>query len=311
MGGVAPPRVAILLATFNGDRFLAQQLATIENQSLTAIDIFASDDGSSDGTLSLLQAASRSWTKGRLTIQHGPSRGYAENFRSLLARRDIDADFVAFSDQDDIWRPEKLSVAVSWLNRQPSDVPALYCSRTENVDEQGGSLGLSPLFKLKPGLRNALVQSIAGGNTMVVNRPAFALLSESARRTAFVSHDWWAYLLVTAAGGLVHYSPRPEIGYRQHTGNVIGGNDSWNARIGRINLLLAGRFQRWTDSNLAGLDACADLLPADSLTVIDRFRKLRSAPLQRRLSELRRLGLHRQTWLGQVSLYAASLLKRL
>jgi len=306
-----PNRVAVLIATFNGAPFLPEQLDTIERQWVPLVDVWASDDGSSDDTVNLLRTTAQRWTKGRFDVIDGPRKGLSENFRSLLKRDDVDADFIAFADQDDIWLPDKLERAIDWLKSQDPARPALYCCRVELVDERGQSLGFSPLFGGKTDVRNALVQSIAGGNTMVLNRAAHDLLRESARRTSFVIHDWWAYLLVTAAGGHVRYSPEPSLKYRQHGANVIGSNTSWASRFRRLEPLLAGRFARWTDQNLAALAACRDLVSPEGQAVIDGFRRMRRQPLLSRLCTLRTLGLHRQTVAGQISLYAACLLKRL
>lgn len=306
-----PFRIAVLLATYNGAGFLPEQLDTIERQSLPSIELWASDDGSTDGTVELLTAASARWTKGRFEVFDGPHNGLVENFRSLLQRDNIDADFVAFADQDDIWRPEKCEKAVAWLNAQDIAKPALFCSRVELIDVNGRPTGLSPLFSGPTDLRNALVQSIAGGNTMVMNRAAHQLLREAAKRTSFVIHDWWAYLLVAAAGGQIHYSPEPGLLYRQHGGNVIGANTSWLGRLQRLEPLLAGRFAGWTDQNLAALETCRDLLSPEARSLIDEFDQMRRKSLLQRLPALRRLGLRRQTTLGQISLYAACLLNRL
>jgi hypothetical protein len=293
-----PGRVAILIATYNGATFLSQQLDT-------------SDDGSDDGTADILRVAAAEWTKGRFEIVDGPGKGLVENFRSLLRREEIDADFVAFSDQDDIWRLDKLAKAIDWLNSQDPAKPALYCGRVELIGEHEEPLGFSPVFRKSPGLRNALVQSIAGGNTMVMNRAAHRLLREASKRTPFVIHDWWTYLLVAAAGGRIYYSPKPDVLYRQHSANVIGANTSWASRFRRIEPLLAGRFASWTDQNLGALTACRDLLSSDGRAIIDEFSQMRRQPLVSRVRTLRSLGLYRQTWLGQISLYAACLLNRL
>src|SRR5690606_17695974 len=126
------------------------------------------------------------------------------------------------------------------LRKQPSDGPALYCTRTRTVSEEGSTVGLSPLFAKPPGFRNALVQSIAGANTMVMNRSAWRLVREASRRTSFISHDWWCYLIVAGAGGVVRYSPVARIGYRQHAKNLVGENNSWRARMSRLSHLMKG-----------------------------------------------------------------------
>ncbi len=125
----------------------------------------------------------------------GPSRGFAENFRSLLTSSDVAADYFAFADQDDVWDKDKLSRAIGPVRETATETPALYCSRTRLVDESGQPIGFSPLFTRRPGFRNALVQSIAGGNTMVMNRAALSILAQSAQRTSpSRSPDWWTYL---------------------------------------------------------------------------------------------------------------------
>ncbi len=259
------------MATYNGGRFLTPQLESIREQTIAEIDVLASDDGSTDDTSSILESFAANWPKGRFDIVRGPGQGFADNFRSLLARTDIDADYFAFSDQDDIWRPDKLEAAIAWLASRPPDCPALYCSRTELIDEGGRHIGFSPAFLRPPGLRNALVQSIAGGNTMVFNRAAYALLSEAARRTAFLTHDWWSYLLVTAADGEVHYALKPRVLYRQHGNNLVGSNSSWVARVSRLDLLLRGRFASWKDLNRAGLEKCDDMLSPAALATAKQF----------------------------------------
>ena len=303
--------VAILACVFNGEPFLGEQLASLAGQSFPRIDLVLSDDGSTDGSRELLATYGSTWRKGRFEIIQGPGKGFAENFRSQLVNEAIEADYFAFCDQDDIWAPEKVSTAVAWLMQQPPDKPALYCSRTRIVDIAGRPVGHSPLFTAPPTFRNAIVQSIAGGNTMVMNAAARSLMAEASRRSGFVSHDWWCYMMVTGAGGAIRYDPSPLIDYRQHQGNLVGSNDSIVSRLGRTSFLLKGGFAAWTDRNIAGLRACEDLLDDEARSVLDHFDRLRRMFLPRRMIELHRSGLYRQTKAGQISLYIASAINRL
>ena len=166
------PSVAILLCTFNGAGFLPAQLSSYTDQLLADWRIYASDDGSSDETCAILSEFQRRLGPSRMEMRDGPRGGYVANFLSLACDPSIGADYYAFSDQDDIWESEKLSRAVNWLQSASSQVPAVYCSRTRLIDENGREYGFSPLFRRKPDFKNALVQSIAGGNTMVFNRAA-------------------------------------------------------------------------------------------------------------------------------------------
>jgi glycosyltransferase involved in cell wall biosynthesis len=303
-------RCAVLLATHNGARFLEEQLQSLAAQRVGALDIFVSDDGSTDGTRDLLGAWRERWRHGSFRLTDGPRRGFSENFRSLANLAETDAEFVAFCDQDDVWDPDKLAVAMDVLRQRAPDRPALYCSRTRLVDEAGKAIGFSPLFSRPPSFRNALVQSIAGGNTMVFNRPGFALFRESARRGPFVSHDWWAYIIITGAGGLVHYDPVPHVGYRQHAGNLVGRNSGFRARLNRLRRLLDGQFIRWTTANLESLEASADLLTAEARATVAQLRQIRARPSAAALRTLREAGLYRQTSMGNLGLVAAVLLHR-
>jgi glycosyltransferase involved in cell wall biosynthesis len=298
--------VSILLATYEGARFLGEQLASIAAQTVPRVDLYASDDGSTDGTPALLAEWQQRWTKGRFVRLEGPRRGFAENFRSLM-QLELDTDYVAFSDQDDIWDPDKLEAAIARLGGT-DDRPRLYVSRTRLVDEHGGPMGHSPLFRRPPGFRNALVQNIGGGNTAVLNRAGFALVRESARRTRFVSHDWWCYILVTGAGGEVIYDPAAHIAYRQHPANAVGRNTGWIARLLRLRALLAGRFARWTEENLQALECCCDLLSREAADTIAALRETRTRRGIAALAALRRSGLFRQTSFGQMGLVLAAMM---
>ncbi|MBW3096902.1 glycosyltransferase family 2 protein [Pseudohoeflea sp. DP4N28-3] len=300
--------VTVLLAVRNGERFLPDQLASLQAQSWPSIDVIAGDDGSEDRTPQIIQAFAKSWTRGRVHWQAGPKKGFAENFRHLITTADIRGEYVAFCDQDDLWRPDKLANAIAHLEKEPATLPALYCARTEAFSETGHR-ALSPLFSRPPSFENAMVQSIAGGNTMVMNRAAFELVRESARRTDFVSHDWWCYLMVTGHGGVVHYSPQADVFYRQHAHNLVGANNSLPARLARLRLLLGGRFRRWSDIHIAALRQCEDLLDPSHRQKFRHFVAARRGPVWRRLAHLRKSGVYRQTRAGQVSLFIASVFR--
>lgn len=303
-------RLAVLMATCNGARFIDEQLRSVGQQSWPAIDIWASDDGSTDETPNALERWAVYWSKGNFTRLPGPGRGFAANFRSLLVNPDVDADYVAFCDQDDVWLADKTRAAVAALEPHGCR-PALYCARTIITDADGRELSRSTLFRRPPDFANALVQSIGGGNTMVFNRAAYELVRKAAVRTGFVSHDWFAYLIVTGAGGRVTYDETPHVRYRQHGRNLVGSNQGWGARFNRIRAAFGGRFTLWNDDNVAALDACRDLLTPAAAAIFDRFREARTGPLPGRLVNLWRSGVYRQTALGQVSLYAAGLLGKL
>lgn len=309
--GELPPKVAVLMCTMQGQRFLAEQLNSIATQSHPHWEIWASDDGSNDHTHSILEYYREHWGDDRLSIHAGPAVGSTANFLSLTCRADIDTEFFAYADQDDIWETDKLERAVNWLQTVPRHIPALYGSRTQLVDERNQYIGYSPLFYRTPSFENALVQNVAGGNTMVFNRAARDLLRKAGDQVQVVAHDWWAYMVVTGCGGRVHYDPYPTVRYRQHGENQVGANISWGARLVRLRLLLKGRFRKWTDENVEALKSIRPLLTPDARETLDSFDTSRKRSLLQRLGGLWDSGVYRQTFLGNLGLIAASLLRKI
>ncbi|UUY09351.1 glycosyltransferase family 2 protein [Pseudomonas sp. J452] len=300
----------MLLSTHNGARFLREQLDSIIAQTHANWLIVASDDGSTDATLTILEDYRNKLGAQRLQIRRGPCRGYAANFLSTATDKSIEADAFAFADQDDVWHPDKLERAVSWLCEQPQEQPSLYCSRTRLIDASGDPIGCSPLFSKPPSFRNALVQSLAGGNTMVFNRAARNLLAE-AGTPPIVSHDWWFYMLITGYGGLLHYDPSPSIDYRQHGANIIGSNLSLSDHLYRLRRLLSGHFQRWNEINLRALSLHENLLTEENQKVLIHFAQARQTSWLDSLRTLLSCGIYRQTTLGNLGLAAAALLRRI
>jgi len=303
-------QVAILLSTYDGRRFLGEQLDSIAAQTWTDWVVWASDDGSRDGTLELLAEYRAAWGESRLVVRPGPREGFAANFLSLVGDLGIRGGCYAFCDQDDIWERGKLHRALAFLRCVPSGVPGLYCSRTRLVDEANGSLGLSPLFVRQPSFRNALVQSIGGGNTMVFNQAARDLLRRACAAADVVTHDWWAYQVVSGCGGRVHYDAWPSVRYRQHARNLVGMNCGWRARLRRVRLLWQGRFRDWNSRNLRALEAVRPCLTDENREVLDAFIQARESRLPDRLRGLARAGIYRQTLAGNLGLAAAGLFKR-
>ena len=219
--------VAILMGCRDGARFLQAQLASIAAQSHRNWRLVASDDGSSDATRAILAAFRDAQGAGRVEIREGPRAASPPTTSASPATPAIRADWYAFADQDDVWHPDRLARGLAALRAAltgaPPEVPALYGARTILIDEAGRETGRSLHFRAVPGFGNALVQSIAGGNTMLFNAATKALMEE-VRPAAVIAHDWWIYLLVSGAGGRVIYDPEPSVRYRQHGANLIGGN---------------------------------------------------------------------------------------
>ncbi|WP_225927638.1 glycosyltransferase family 2 protein [Pseudomonas iranensis] len=304
-------RVTILMCTYNGERFLSQQLDSIARQSFQNWDVVVSDDGSTDATLDILRQYAEAWGEGKLTVRQGPKRGFAANFLSLACVAPAQSDFYAWADQDDIWQDAKLDIALKSLQHLPTNIPALYCARTELIDDTGMVIGCSPLFARPASFANALVQSLAGGNTMVFNRSAQVLFQEGGPHLDIVSHDWWAYLLVTGTGGQVVYDPAPTIFYRQHDTNLIGSDMGARARLARLRMMFSGRFKGWNQRNIIALESVRTRLSKENQLTLDLFNRARKSRGAARFLWLRRSGVYRQTVWGSLGLMLAAAINRI
>lgn len=302
------PCITILLCTYNGARFLAAQLASIERQTHRNWRLVVSDDHSCDATMAIIRHFAQRVPQ-PVEIRMGPGDGPCANFMSLAADTKVDGDYFAFCDQDDIWHRDKLSRALMWARSVDANIPAVYGGRTHIVCAGGHYLGNSPLFSRAPSFANALVQSIAGANTMLFNCAAKRLF-ETSGPLDVVSHDWWAYQLVTGCGGVVHYDPKPHLDYRQHPDNRIGSNRGLRAQWKRLRQVLNGGFVAWNDINSVALRRCRHLLTAEARVLLDTFDVMRHGDLVSRLRVLLRSPLRRQTHLGNFALLVATVLRK-
>ena len=299
-------QVAILLCTHQGQRFLAEQLESFKKQTHSNWFLWASDDASDDETRKILSQFQDEIGCEKVSIIAGPNIGFCANFLNLTCNKEIETDFYAYSDQDDYWKSDKLERALKFLQSIPTSTPALYCTRTELVDATGKHIGFSPLFRKPADFKNALIQNVGGGNTMVFNQAARLLLIKAGATVQVVSHDWWIYQLISAAGGSVFYDPYPSLFYRQHENNLVGINSTWAARLKRIRMLWQGRFREWNSINIEELKKLDDLLTPENKKTLEQFEQARSKPLLLRLMEMKKSGVYRQTLLGNLGLIAAA-----
>lgn len=306
------PKLAILLAVYNGAAHLAEQLDSYAAQDETDWQLWVSDDGSTDGSREIVARFAAAQPGGKVKVIEGPRQGSAMNFRHLLDVLPPDMPRAAFSDQDDVWLPHKLTRALQGLDAVPQEVPAIYCSRTIICDEDLHPRGASRFFRRPPGFCNALVQNIAAGNTIVLNSAALRLVrAANAEADEVVLHDWWVYQIVTGAGGVVISDAEPGLLYRQHDGNLVGANNGPRALLMRLGMMLNGRYSVWNSINIAALSASAHRLTGENRAILHHFACARQSRLPRRLVLLARAGLYRQTPLSQAGFWLAALLGRI
>lgn len=305
------PKVAILMGTFNGEKYLEQQLNSFLNQTFQNWILCVSDDGSQDKTKNILYSFQEKIGLKKCLIGDGSRQGFVKNFLSLACDEKIEADYFAFSDQDDVWDNSKLERAVSWLAEGDDDVPAMYCSRTRLIDSSGKIIGMSPFFKFQPCFRNALVQSIAGANTIVFNQAARKILMRAGANVLVPSHDWWVYLIVTATGGRVKFDTYATVNYRQHADNLVGTNLGVKPILKRIIRGMGGTLRIWTNQNIEALKIINEEIKTPQSEILTAFSNARNLGWLQRIIQLHNSGIRRQTILGNVLLWFAVFLKKI
>lgn len=229
------PQIEVLMSTYNGVRYVREQLDSILNQSSKNVRITIRDDGSTDGTFDLIKQYGLE--KDNIEVSKGENLGVVGSFFELLYGVNDVSQFLAFSDQDDFWHEKKLEVALEKLSTVRSGKPAMYCSRTKLVDQDLNFISYGGGISRSPGLENAILQNIATGCTIVLNREAVDILkSKKPNARNILMHDWWVYLVVSGFGEVV-FDNRPYIDYRQHKNNVIGAANGvffWISRFKRF-----------------------------------------------------------------------------
>ena len=239
------PSTRILLATYNGDRWLEEQLASLTRQTGVSVSIVASDDASTDGTRALLEAASRS---GALTLLPLFSKKFGNanrNFLRLIRDTPLDeVEYFSLSDQDDIWQPDKLARASKLLSETGADV---YSSNVTAFWEDGRQ---KVLWKSQPQQAfDHLFESAGPGCTFVFRRAVFIELQDWVRSNfdslwRIKVHDWLIYSYARERGWRWIIDPSSTLLYRQPERNEAGANAGWRAAIPRIGNILRGQFRR-------------------------------------------------------------------
>ena len=299
--------MSVLLATYNGTRYLREQLESLEVQTLPPARVLVRDDGSSDDTVALLER----WVAGRpgSALLQGERLGVVDNFFSLLSYPDDRSEFFAFCDQDDVWLPGKLERAVAVIRARPTDEPVMYCSRVELVDEDLRHICYSRIPK-RVGFPNALVENVATGCTVVLNRSARDLICRRLPQRALM-HDWWCYLVVSAFGRVI-FDEAAALKYRQHGGNQIGATgsrlDSFKRRLGRFLGRERGASRR-SDQAEEFRRCFGDLLSAPRKELLNRFLAVRGG-VRERLSYSAEMDVWRQSWLDEALLRIMILMGR-
>ncbi len=305
-------KIAIILAFYNGNEFISEQIFSIFNQSHKNFVLFIFDDCSTQKfslenyNLSFSDKAKIKYSKRNKNL------GYTLNFLKALNSIDNSYDYYAFSDQDDIWHKDKLKNAINSLQLYSSKIPSLYGCRTELIGENKNiKLGKSKLHKRKPSFKNAIIQNIFGGNTMVFNNLAKQTICKSIKKNKITSHDWWCYQIISGNGGNVIYDKRIFLKYRQHSKNLIGLNTSLKSKLTRLYQIIKGEFKNKNNKNLNSLINNCDLLTFNNRNSLKNFVKARESFFLLDIFYFKKSGVTRQTFFENIILLIGIIIKKI
>lgn len=250
------PTVAVLMSTYNGEKYIKEQIESILAQRCVSVQLIIRDDGSQDNTLSICREYLHDHSN--IKVFQGDNKGVGRSFMQLL-RIDIDTDYYCFADQDDIWLKDKLIRAVDMIRAaegteehekyRAQKGPVLYVSNQILVDANLNRIGMR--FYREP--RHDLIQTIStndiSGCTMVMNRELREIIIANANRPSdsILStrlHDTWV-MIVAQIFGKVVYDDEGWILYRQHDKNVVGAKKMslFKRIIDKFKRLITGKYK--------------------------------------------------------------------
>ncbi|WP_063660025.1 glycosyltransferase family 2 protein [Aliivibrio fischeri] len=242
-------KVDIILATYNGEKYIVEQLRTILEQSYRNWHLYISDDGSSDNTLALIdQFIIDNHLFDKVTIlplrkkynRIGPAFNFSYGLEFSTSK------YIMFCDQDDFWLPEKIHKQISKIILLDDDIPALSFCDASIVDEN--LVQLFPSFSDYEGftweksleLQNLIFQNIAPGCCMIFNDKLRELFLSKLTYNNLIMHDWYLIILCSAFGN-INFEKKPLIKYRQHESNQVGVTKRFNVFKIRKKLLTSYR----------------------------------------------------------------------
>ncbi|TKJ83446.1 glycosyltransferase family 2 protein [Paenibacillus sp. CFBP13512] len=220
----------ILLSTYNGGLYIIEQIESILNQKID-INILIRDDGSKDNTISILEDYVERYPE-KIKVIYGKNVGVIASFWQLMKAADPQVNYFCFCDQDDVWMPDKANRALEQLKmieNTNESIPAMIFTATQLTDSELNPTAIWPSMPEKaPSFYNGLIQNIAVGATTAFNQQARVLLLDThspVDQSLILMHDWWMYITISCFG-TIHFDPEPSIYYRQHGGNVVGGEST-------------------------------------------------------------------------------------
>jgi len=294
--------INLLLSTYNGEKYLKEQLDSLLAQTYKNIEIIVRDDGSSDGTLDILN------TYDVVVLDSSENVGPKKSFASLLeyAVQNTDSDYFMFCDQDDVWNQDKIENIYNRMLELESkylDLPLLVHSDLEVVDENLVSIHKSFMYyqhidAKQNKLNNLLIQNTVTGCTMMINRKLVEIALPIPKEA--IMHDWWLGLVATKFGK-ISYLDETTIKYRQHVKNSVGAKQ-FNFRYALDNINKANLLKDNISQAKAFLEMYRKNLDEETIQILDEFTALKSKSFYQRRKILLKHKLLKQGFIRNIGL---------
>lgn len=260
-------KIQILLSTYNGERYLREQLDSyIALENFDEVKVLIRDDGSTDGTPAILNEYK---DKYGFQIIEGKNIGLNASMYELIRLRDTSCDYFSFSDQDDVWLKDKLTRGISALEKYGTS-PALYVACSYLTDSDLNITGHTFIPKRPLTFYNAMIQNVCPGHAQICNS-ALANVIDGKDSKHMMVFDYWVYLIASCVGKAV-FDPNPTTYYRQHGLNAIGCEHSKikviKTRIKRVKTKVSADNARQLKSLYR---ICSDIMPENYKKETERF----------------------------------------
>lgn len=251
--------VTVVLATYNGEKYLREQLDSVLRQKGVSIKILARDDGSKDATQNILNDYQE---RGALTWYPGAHCGVQKSYLDLL-KHAPQSEYYAFCDQDDVWDDDKLLYAITELENLPKSKPSMYYCGQRLVDENLKLLSIHEIAVNRSAHTNFLISNVAGCTT-VFNQCLINAVN-SVSPDFILMHDSWLFKVCLALGGNYYADSTAHINYRQHDDNAAGLNGGIKGKLRQVRRYL----------NLFEIKKqCLNLLTCYGDRMVPEYRKL-------------------------------------
>ncbi len=265
--------VTVVMASYNGGKFISEQLNSLLRQKGVDINILVRDDGSTDNTIEILEEYSRKYSNVKYYI--GEHLNVQKGFLDLL-KKSKNTEYYAFCDQDDVWDDDKLLVAISKLEKMDKNTPNLYYCGQRLVDSNLKFISNHYIDNKRSDYTNFLISNVAGC-TAVFNKKLRDMVNKK-QPDFILMHDSWIFKICLATGGTYYADSEPHISYRQHGNNTVGLNKGIKSKLKQMKRYINDfKIKKQVNElyNLYGNEMTADYKKF-SLDIINYDKSIRS-----------------------------------